>query len=277
MYVSNCNVDYGIPSAPRVDVTDNDGSMPPGRFYFALVQVKCQSYMDNFIYGKTTFNQTGIEAMGPATVLDIPYRWSTLKVSDIPIDNERQYAYVCMSEDGINFHIIATIPAMIQDMYKGHKDYGSTTDFEQENGLYTIVIRNPAAKYRVHAGSVIQRNMDEKMCDTYLSQQEVFDENSRLKRIPPVTAFQPTNYNSDNDNIAMNAINNNMNNMNKVTKAKKAINNNREVNRDNKNKNLNQKDGLFHTEKPLFWIVIGGIFILGSIFWLGMRKNKPKK
>jgi hypothetical protein len=155
MYVSNQTQEPGLPPAPMIEILDNEGSMYAGHYYFALLQ----DYLDpRSGFGTTTGPISGMMALGPATHVNVNTSWNTVRISNIPIDFERQYARIFMSTDGIHFYQIAVAPAISTRDYYDMSEYTYVTGEQQSSGLFRVTIVNPAQMFRENVGTMITRD-----------------------------------------------------------------------------------------------------------------------
>ena len=159
MYISNQTQEAGLPPAPMVEILDSAGTMPAGHYYFALMQDYREPRSGFGIMKSATIGQiSGITALGPATHIRAETPWNTVRISDIPIDFERQYARIFMSVDSVHFYQIATAPAISMRQYYDMSDLTRVTGEQQVSGLYRVTVINPAQRFRENVGTMVTRD-----------------------------------------------------------------------------------------------------------------------
>ncbi len=188
MYMSNCDIEPGLPPAPAVRFLDHAGPMPPGHYWFAILTYNTQPKSDVSQNGPITIKQGGMDAMGPARHIVVNHSWKTVQLDDIPIDESRPYATIMMSLDGRNFQQIATAPAVNMNWYYDLRNVTQVKGAKTLAGMHRITIRNPAARYRAHTGTTVQR--ERAGCKGSISNQDVFTPFGEPLRIPTLRAFE---------------------------------------------------------------------------------------
>jgi hypothetical protein len=199
MYVSNQTQEPGLPPAPMIEILDNEGSMYAGHYYFALLQ----DYLEprsgfGFSKGATTGPISGMMALGPATHVKVDTPWNTVRISDIPIDFERQYARIFMSTDSIHFYQIAVAPAISTREYYDMSEYTYVTGEQQTSGLFRVTIVNPAQMFRENVGTMITRDANIQPTNPFtVDFQNIYPTNHmttyKTANIPPsMSAYQIT-------------------------------------------------------------------------------------
>ena len=158
MYFSPNTSEPGLPPSPMVEILDSSGSMPAGHYYFSLLQ-KYRYPRSGFgiLKDGTISNTTGILAMGPSTHIRVDTPWNTVRISDIPIDYEREFASIFMSTDNKTFHQLAVAPAIENTFFYDRSQLTAVRGDRQESGLYRVTIINPAERYHTNVGTVITR------------------------------------------------------------------------------------------------------------------------
>lgn len=191
--ISNVDIEPGMPNAPTVRIRDVGGPMPAGTYWFAVMgyytepKSGAQSYTQSSENGVTTMSNSGIDAMGPARKVFVDHPWTIVEVGDLNVDESRPYLRVMMSMDGKTFWNIATAPAVnATSSYYSRDDQTFVRGVRQKNGLYRVIIHNPAARYQTTTGNSVSRATAPQHAHT-VSMQPFFAMNRR-ETMPP---FQP--------------------------------------------------------------------------------------
>lgn len=149
MLISPVTLQNGLPPAPNVEILDANGNMPAGNYWFALV-------MDQDINGAHEYanmNRTGIEAMGPSTMITARDPWTSFHIRDIPLSDTRPIAKIMVSLDGATYYQVAVAPAV---EVTGWYDQTVVSGEMQPEGLYGITVQNPAPRlYGDRVGQVV--------------------------------------------------------------------------------------------------------------------------
>ena len=195
--MSNVDLEPGLPPAPVVRFLDASGPMPAGHYWFSLItyytepQSGEQAYTEHSKNGITTMSNSGIDAMGPARKIYVGHKWNTVQLSDIPVDERRPYHKVMMSMDGRTFWQIATAPAISSShSYYDTRDITEVRGYTQQNGMHTMIIKNPAARYQTQTGTTVTREgpITHSTGESMQSDQGFFTEDGAKIQSPP---FQP--------------------------------------------------------------------------------------
>lgn len=151
------DVDPGVPPAPMVEVLRQAGGMPPGQWWFALVQAKVPPYLTGRKRPQDLPNEDGVSVMGPATRLNIETPWDAVKLSGIPMDDLRtKYAHIFMSQEGRYFYKMCTLPYANTPSLYGPRSF-QAQQREDLDGIYSVTMYNISERWWQKAGDVIDR------------------------------------------------------------------------------------------------------------------------
>lgn len=192
-------MENGMPNAPTVQILDGVGTMAAGHYYFAILQEHREPRSGfGIMKGSTIGQNSGMLSLGPATHVKSKTSWNTVRISDIPIDFERQYARIFMSVNGRDFYQIAVAPAISTRQYYDMSEFTQVFGEQQESGLHRVTIVNPAQRFRENVGTMITRDPMQKTYPFELNTidfQETFSQPNHTNyetanHIPPMPAFQ---------------------------------------------------------------------------------------